>query len=107
MPGPLGHTARLRAGSSLMLTDLQRNHRRLACVSTVPQEPAVEIGRLVKRDGQTAAVDGLTLSAAGGAVTRILGANRAGETPTHEICEGSRKPHPGRARGLRLGPGRA
>jgi ABC-2 type transport system ATP-binding protein len=42
-------------------------------VSTVPQIPAVEIGGLVKRYGQTAAVDGLTLSAALGTVTGILG----------------------------------
>ena len=40
--------------------------------------PAVEIGGLVKRYGQTAAVDGLTLSAALGTVTGILGPNGAG-----------------------------
>ena len=38
-------------------------------MSTVPQMPAVEIGGLVKRYGQTTAVDGLTLSAALGTVT--------------------------------------
>ena len=64
-------------------------------MSTVPQVPAVEIGRLVKRYGQTTAVDGLTLNAAPGAVTGILGPNGAGKTTTIEICEGYRKPDRG------------
>jgi ABC-2 type transport system ATP-binding protein len=67
-------------------------------VSTVPQTPAVEIGGLVKRYGQTTAVDGLTLSAAPGAVTGILGPNGAGKTTTIEICEGYRKPDQGTVR---------
>src|SRR6476619_5270329 len=78
--------------------------RRLASVSTVPQVPAVEIGRLVKRYGQTTAVDGLTLSAAPGAVTGILGPNGAGKTTTIEICEGYRKPDQGTVRVLGLNP---
>src|SRR5215470_916255 len=78
--------------------------RRLASVSTVPQMPAVEIGRLVKRYGQTTAVDGLTLSAARGAVTGILGPNGAGKTTTIEICEGYRKPDQGTVRVLGLNP---
>ena len=61
-------------------------------MSTVPQTPAVEIGALVKRYGETTAVDGLTLSAARGAVTGILGPNGAGKTTTIEICEGYRSP---------------
>src|SRR5207302_10078321 len=77
---------------------------RLASVSTVPQVPAVEIGRLVKRYGQTAAVDGLTLSAARGEVTGILGPNGAGKTTTVEICEGYRKPDQGTVRVLGLNP---
>src|SRR5260370_41201575 len=87
-----------------MVADLQGNHRRLACVSTVPQEPAVEIGRLVKRYGTTAAVDGLTLTAACGAVTGILGPNGAGKTTTIEICEGYRRPDQGTVRVLGLDP---
>jgi len=59
--------------------------RRLACVSTVPQLPAVQIGRLVKRYGPTTAVDGLTLSAACGEVPGILGPNGAGKTTSVEI----------------------
>ena len=66
--------------------------------------PAVEIGRLVKRYGQTTAVDGLTLSAARGAVTGILGPNGAGKTTTIEVCEGYRKPDQGTVRVLGLNP---
>jgi ABC-2 type transport system ATP-binding protein len=73
-------------------------------VSTVPQIPAVQIGGLVKRYGQTAAVDGLTLSAARGAVTGILGPNGAGKTTTIEICEGYRRPDQGTVRVLGLDP---
>ena len=73
-------------------------------MSTVPQIPAVEIGALVKRYGQTTAVDGLTLSAARGAVTGILGPNGAGKTTTVEICEGYRKPDQGTVRVLGLNP---
>jgi len=80
------------------------DRRRLASVSTVPQMPAVEIGGLVKRYGETAAVDGLTLSAARGAVTGILGPNGAGKTTTIEICEGYRKPDQGTVRVLGLNP---
>ena len=73
-------------------------------MSTVPQTPAVEIGALVKRYGQTTAVDGLTLSAARGAVTGILGPNGAGKTTTIETCEGYRKPDQGTVRVLGLDP---
>jgi len=73
-------------------------------VSTVPQLPAVQIGRLVKRYGQTTAVDGLTLGAACGEVTGILGPNGAGKTTTVEICEGYRKPDGGTVRVLGLDP---
>ena len=66
--------------------------------------PAVEIGALVKRYGQTTAVDGLTLSAARGAVTGILGPNGAGKTTTIEICEGYRRPDQGTVRVLGLDP---
>jgi ABC-2 type transport system ATP-binding protein len=96
-------------------------HRRLACVSTgtpplsrkTPEEPgppaasgapAVEIAGLVKRYGQTTAVDGLSLTAARGAVTGILGPNGAGKTTTIEICEGYRRPDQGTVRVLGLDP---
>ena len=73
-------------------------------MSTVPQPPAVEIGALVKRYGQTTAVDGLTLSAARGEVTGILGPNGAGKTTTVEICEGYRRADQGTVRVLGLDP---
>jgi ABC-2 type transport system ATP-binding protein len=69
-----------------------------------PVVPAVEIGRLVKRYGQLAAVDGLTLTAASGAVTGILGPNGAGKTTTIEICEGYRRLDSGTVRVLGLDP---
>ena len=73
-------------------------------MSTVPQPLAVEISRLVKRYGQTTAVDGLTLSAVRGAVTGILGPNGAGKTTAIEICEGYRRPDHGTVRVLGLDP---
>jgi ABC-2 type transport system ATP-binding protein len=86
------------------------NRRRLACVSAAPHTlanpaaPAVEIGGLVKRYGELAAVSGLTLAAARGAVTGILGPNGAGKTTTIEICEGYRRPDQGTVRVLGLDP---
>ncbi|HLU74312.1 MAG TPA: ABC transporter ATP-binding protein [Nonomuraea sp.] len=67
--------------------------------------PAVEIVDLVKRYGGTAAIDGLTLTAARGAVTAVLGPNGAGKTSTVEICEGFRTPDGGTVRVLGLPPG--
>jgi ABC-2 type transport system ATP-binding protein len=71
-----------------------------------PAAPAVEISGLVKRYGQTAAVDGLSLTAARGAVTGILGPNGAGKTTTIEICEGYRRPDQGTVRVLGRDPAR-
>jgi ABC-2 type transport system ATP-binding protein len=67
---------------------------------------AVEIGGLVKRYGQITAVDGLSLTAARGAVTGILGPNGAGKTTTVEICEGYRRADSGTVRVLGLDPAR-
>jgi ABC-2 type transport system ATP-binding protein len=64
----------------------------------------VEIAGLVKRYGKTTAVDGLSLTAALGAVTGILGPNGAGKTTTIEICEGYRRPDGGSVRVLGLDP---
>ncbi|MFC5820475.1 ABC transporter ATP-binding protein [Nonomuraea sp. NPDC050478] len=69
--------------------------------------PAVEIVDLVKRYGSTAAIDGLTLSAARGAVTAVLGPNGAGKTSTVEICEGFRTADGGTVRVLGLPPASA
>ena len=48
--------------------------------------PAVELVSLIKRYRHTVAVDGLTLTAARGEVTSVLGPNGAGQTTTIEIC---------------------
>ncbi len=66
--------------------------------------PAVDVTDLVKRYGQTVALDGLTLRAELGAVTAILGPNGAGKTTTVEICEGYRRPDGGRVSVLGLDP---
>src|SRR6202047_2689187 len=88
---------------------LSRRPRRLACVSTgkAPGDPAAPAGELrgvVKRYGQIASVDGLSLTAARGEVTGILGPNGAGKTTTIEICEGYRRPDQGLVRVLGLDP---
>ena len=67
--------------------------------------PAVEISGLVKRYGPATAVDGLTLTAARGAVTAILGPNGAGKTTTIEICEGYRRQDQGTVQVLGMTPG--
>jgi ABC-2 type transport system ATP-binding protein len=71
-----------------------------------PLVPAVEIAGLVKRYGRITAVDGLSLTAARGAVTGVLGPNGAGKTTTIEICEGYRRPDGGTVRVLGLDPAR-
>ncbi|MDX6286521.1 MAG: type transport system ATP-binding protein [Frankiales bacterium] len=63
-------------------------------------EPALIVDGLVKRYGATVAVDGLSLTALGGAVTALLGPNGAGKTTTVEICEGYRRPDSGAVRVL-------
>ncbi|GAA2862573.1 ABC transporter ATP-binding protein [Streptosporangium fragile] len=70
------------------------------------ESPAVEIIDLVKRYGGTTALDGLTLSAARGAVTALLGPNGAGKTSTVEICEGFRRADAGTVNVLGLDPSR-
>ncbi|MGC5012087.1 ABC transporter ATP-binding protein [Streptosporangium sp. DT93] len=66
--------------------------------------PAVAIVDLVKRYGGTTAIDGLTLTAARGAVTAVLGPNGAGKTSTVEICEGFRRADGGSVKVLGLDP---
>jgi len=57
-------------------------------VSTPSSGSAVELSGLVKRFGQTTAVDGLSLRLGRGQVLALLGPNGAGKTTTVEICEG-------------------
>jgi ABC-2 type transport system ATP-binding protein len=66
----------------------------------------VEIRDLVKRYGQTIAVDGLSLTARSGAVTAVLGPNGAGKTTTIEVCEGYRRADAGSVTVLGLDPAR-
>jgi ABC-2 type transport system ATP-binding protein len=64
--------------------------------------PALEVVGLVKSYGGRRVVDGLSLTAARGAVTAVLGPNGAGKTTTVECCEGLRRPDGGSVRVLGL-----
>jgi ABC-2 type transport system ATP-binding protein len=66
--------------------------------------PAIEVADLVKRYGETRAVDGLSLEIAAGEVFGLLGPNGAGKTTTVEILEGYRTPDAGVVRVLDLDP---
>jgi ABC-2 type transport system ATP-binding protein len=66
--------------------------------------PAVDVSGLVKRYGNTTAVDGLHLRLPVGAVLALLGPNGAGKTTTVEICEGFRTGDAGTVRVLGLDP---
>ncbi|HET7408299.1 MAG TPA: ABC transporter ATP-binding protein [Mycobacteriales bacterium] len=72
----------------------------------VAEGAAVEINGLIKRYGDTVAADGLTFTAAHGAVTALLGPNGAGKTTTIETCEGFRRADGGTVRVLGLDPHR-
>jgi ABC-2 type transport system ATP-binding protein len=65
---------------------------------------AVELSGLVKRFGQTTAVDGLSLRLDRGQVLALLGPNGAGKTTTVEICEGFLRRDGGDVRVLGLDP---
>ncbi len=64
----------------------------------------MEVAGLVKRYGNSTAVDGLDLTVERGAVTAFLGPNGAGKTTTIETCEGYRRPDAGTVRVLGLDP---
>jgi ABC-2 type transport system ATP-binding protein len=72
----------------------------------VPTPAAVEVVDLVKRYGDTLAVDGLTLTVERASITAVLGPNGAGKTSTVETCEGYRRPDSGTVRVLGLDPWR-
>jgi len=65
---------------------------------------AVVVEDLRMAYGDKVAVDGLSLTVAGGSITAVLGPNGAGKTTTLETCEGYRKPQGGRVRVLGLDP---
>ncbi len=65
---------------------------------------AVSVDHLTVRYGEVTAVDGLSFTAAAGAVTALLGPNGAGKTTTVETIEGYRKPDGGTVRVHDLDP---
>ncbi|WP_158889967.1 ABC transporter ATP-binding protein [Amycolatopsis anabasis] len=67
---------------------------------------AVEITGLVKRYGNTTAVDGLDLRMPRGSLLALLGPNGAGKTTTVEVCEGFLRADAGTVRVLGLDPAR-
>jgi ABC-2 type transport system ATP-binding protein len=73
----------------------------------VPGSPAVAVDGLVVRFGGRAAVDGLGLTVAPGALTVLLGPNGAGKSTTLDVLEGLRRPDAGSARVLGRNPWRA
>jgi ABC-2 type transport system ATP-binding protein len=66
---------------------------------------ALEVTDLLKRYGDSTAVDGITFSVARGTVLALLGPNGAGKTTTVEIAEGFRRADGGAVRVLGLDPG--
>jgi ABC-2 type transport system ATP-binding protein len=76
----------------------------LTVVSARTSAPAVDVSGLVKRFGQTTAVDGLSLRLDQGTVLALLGPNGAGKTTTVEICEGFQRRDAGSVQVLGLDP---
>jgi ABC-2 type transport system ATP-binding protein len=68
---------------------------------------AISVRGLVKRYGQSAAVDGLDLDIRRGEIFALLGPNGAGKTTTVEICEGYRDRDGGEVRVLGEDPATA
>ncbi|MGI8492782.1 MAG: ABC transporter ATP-binding protein [Acidimicrobiales bacterium] len=66
---------------------------------------AVEVGGLIKRYGDIAAVDGVTFSVEEGEIFALLGPNGAGKTTTLEILEGFRQRDSGSVQVLGMDPG--
>jgi ABC-2 type transport system ATP-binding protein len=74
-----------------------------------PLDPdaAISIRGLVKRYGDSVAVDGLDLDIRRGEIFALLGPNGAGKTTTVEICEGYRDRDGGEVRVLGVDPAQA
>ncbi|GGK38962.1 ABC transporter ATP-binding protein [Nocardia camponoti] len=66
--------------------------------------PAVRVDDVVKRFGDTTAVDGLSFEVERAQVFALLGPNGAGKTTTVEMCEGFGAPDQGSVRVLGLDP---
>lgn len=58
--------------------------------------PVVQVQSLVKRYGETTAVDGVSFEVQQGEIFTLLGPNGAGKTTTVEVLEGVRRPSGGR-----------
>ncbi|WP_433192520.1 ABC transporter ATP-binding protein [Nocardia sp. CA-107356] len=71
---------------------------------TAASEPAVCIDGVVKRYGETTAVDGISFAVERAQVLALLGPNGAGKTTTVEMCEGFNAPDAGSVRVLGLDP---
>jgi ABC-2 type transport system ATP-binding protein len=69
-------------------------------------DPAVVVDRLVKRYGDRAVVDGVSLEVRSGELVALLGPNGAGKTTTVEIVEGYRQADGGRVSVLGTDPAR-
>ena len=66
--------------------------------------PVIEVERIVKRYGDTTAVDGVSFAVEEGEIFGIVGPNGAGKTTTVESVEGLRKPDSGSIRVLGFNP---
>lgn len=73
---------------------------RIEAVTSPSDSPALVVEGLVKRFGDTIAVDGLDLRIGRGEVLAVLGPNGAGKTTTVEMCEGFLAPDAGSIRVL-------
>ncbi|WP_372341527.1 ABC transporter ATP-binding protein [Nocardia sp. CC216A] len=73
-------------------------------VTAAPSGPAVRVDGVVKRYGDTTAVDGISFELERAQVLALLGPNGAGKTTTTEMCEGFVVPDAGRVRVLGLDP---
>ncbi|WP_425326157.1 ABC transporter ATP-binding protein [Nocardia otitidiscaviarum] len=73
-------------------------------VTAAPSGPAVRVDGVVKRYGDTTAVDGISFELERAQVLALLGPNGAGKTTTTEMCEGFVVPDAGRVRALGLDP---
>ncbi|SUA81176.1 Daunorubicin/doxorubicin resistance ATP-binding protein DrrA [Nocardia otitidiscaviarum] len=73
-------------------------------MTAAPSGPAVRVDGVVKRYGDTTAVDGISFELERAQVLALLGPNGAGKTTTTEMCEGFVVPDTGRVRVLGLDP---
>ncbi|WP_324192737.1 ABC transporter ATP-binding protein [Nocardia transvalensis] len=73
-------------------------------MSAASSQPAVRIDGVVKRYGETTAVDGIGFEVGHAEVLALLGPNGAGKTTTVEMCEGFLAPDAGAVRVLGLDP---